>query len=166
MLKKVLNRWGKYLQTEDSAQVLGTDNAGWFSNDGHDSLQYTANAAASTGHKFEDMFQCDPTAKYHGFKSWDGFFTRQFKEGIRPVEGDASVIVAPCESKPYNYAFDCKLRDKFWIKGETTQQRCHSCKFQLITYTSLRTTILPPRHARPLRPSHPIFRWDCLPSFS
>lgn len=129
MIKKVLNRWGKYLQTEDSAQVLGTHDAGWFSKDGHESLQYTANAAAGTDHKFEDMFQCDPKDKYHGFKSWDGFFTRQFKEGIRPVAGDDSVIVAPCESKPYNYAYDCKLRDKFWIKGEPIWPKYHSCQF-------------------------------------
>ncbi len=31
-----------------------------------------ANAPLKTSHKFEDMYQCDPKAKYYGFKSWDG----------------------------------------------------------------------------------------------
>lgn len=33
-----------------------------------------ANAPLKTQHKFEDMFVCDPKAKYYGYKSWDGEF--------------------------------------------------------------------------------------------
>lgn len=31
-----------------------------------------ANAPLKTSHKFDDMFICEPGAKYHGYKSWDG----------------------------------------------------------------------------------------------
>jgi hypothetical protein len=31
-----------------------------------------ANAPLKTSHKFEDMFISDPSAKHHGYKSWDG----------------------------------------------------------------------------------------------
>lgn len=31
---------------------------------------------------------------------------------------DDNVIANACESKPYNYQYDIKLRDKFWIKGQ------------------------------------------------
>lgn len=121
MLKKVLNAWGEYLQSEESAkEVLGTDGKGWFSVTGVNELTLTANKAAGTDHKFEDMFQCDPSKPHHGFTSWDNFFTRLFKEGVRPVASpdDDNIIANACESKPYNFARDVKLRDRFWIKGQ------------------------------------------------
>lgn len=31
-----------------------------------------ANKPLKTDHKFEDMFVCDPSKKYYGYKSWDG----------------------------------------------------------------------------------------------
>src|SRR5687768_15867562 len=31
-----------------------------------------ANAPYQSSHAFEDMFVCDPKAKYYGYKSWDG----------------------------------------------------------------------------------------------
>lgn len=31
-----------------------------------------ANAPYSTSHSFDDFYVCDPKAKHHGFKSWDG----------------------------------------------------------------------------------------------
>ncbi|KAK4992739.1 hypothetical protein LTR50_000863 [Elasticomyces elasticus] len=119
MIKKVLNAWGKYLVSPESAEVLGDDDAGWFGEVGSKELTATANIG-QTSHKFEDMFVCDPSAKYHGFKSWDDFFTRLFKEGIRPVASpdDDSVIANACESKTYNIAHNVKARDRFWIKSQ------------------------------------------------
>ncbi len=66
---------------------------------------------------FESKFICQP---YHGFASWDDFFTRQFRPGQRPITavGDDSVIVNACESAPFKLAHGVKRIDNFWIKGQ------------------------------------------------
>ena len=119
MFKKVLNAWGEFLQSPASTEVLGNDTSGWFGETGVKDLTATANIGG-TSHKFEDMFICDPSANHHGYKSWDDFFTRLFKEGIRPVAGpdNPDIIANACESKPYNVSHGVKARDKFWIKGQ------------------------------------------------
>ncbi|KAK5018443.1 hypothetical protein LTR16_001501, partial [Cryomyces antarcticus] len=119
MFKKILNAWGEYLQSPASAEVLGNDQSGWFSDHGVKDLTRVANLG-KTSHKFDEMFICDPSAEHHGFKSWDGFFTRLFREGIRPVASpdDPNVIANACESTPYNTAYGVKARDEFWIKSQ------------------------------------------------
>ena len=119
MLKKVLNAWGEFLCSPESADVLGDDSHGWFGKVGKTDLTATANIG-ETSYSFEDMYVCEPSAKYHGFKSWDAFFTRAFREGIRPVAAadDPNVITNVCESKPYNMAHGVKARDHFWLKGQ------------------------------------------------
>lgn len=79
-----------------------------------------ANAPLKTDHAFEDLYICDLKAKHHGYKSWDEFFTRQFREGVRPLAGpdDDNVIANACESTPYNVVRNAALRDKFWVKGQ------------------------------------------------
>jgi phosphatidylserine decarboxylase len=120
MLKKVLNVWGEYLMSPASAEVLGEDSCGWFGETGMESMTTVANAARDTSYTFKDMFVCDPSAKHHGFKSWDGFFTRVFREGIRPVASpdNQNIIANACESTPYKVAHKVKARDRFWIKGQ------------------------------------------------
>ncbi|ERF75430.1 hypothetical protein EPUS_00223 [Endocarpon pusillum Z07020] len=120
MLKKVLNTWAEYLASPASAEVLEEGNpSSWFSDTGVKELAKTANIE-ETSYSFEEMFICNPSAKHHGFKSWDDFFTRQFKEGIRPVAApdNPDVIVNACESTPFNVAYGVKARDKFWNKGQ------------------------------------------------
>jgi phosphatidylserine decarboxylase len=121
MLKKVLNVWNEFLASPESANVLGTDKEGWFGESGKESILQVANVGG-TNKSFEELFQCDPKAKHHGYKSWDDFFTRLFRfdEGIRPVaepEND-DVVANCCESKTYKIAHDIKARDKFWVKGQ------------------------------------------------
>ena len=119
-LKKVLNEWGKFLQTPKSAEVLGSHAQGWFSEHGAKDMMQVANTPYKTSHKFEDMFVCDPSKKHYGYKSWDDFFTRQLKEGARPVaepEND-NIIANACESKTYNVEKNVHLRNKFWVKGQ------------------------------------------------
>jgi phosphatidylserine decarboxylase len=109
-LKKILNEWAIYLRSADSRYVLSTNlHKGWFGKDAQ---------AIMPG--FDEEFKCDPKLPYHGFSSWDDFFTREFKEGKRPVASpdDDSVIVNACESSPYRIALDVKRRDKFWIKAQ------------------------------------------------
>jgi phosphatidylserine decarboxylase len=119
MLKKVLNAWAEYLESPASREVLGDDDQGWFSQTGVKELAKTANIEETT-YSFEKMFVCDPSAKYHGFKSWDNFFTRQFRDGIRPVAApdNPDVIGNACESTPFMVAYGVNARDKFWNKGQ------------------------------------------------
>ncbi|KAK7188676.1 phosphatidylserine decarboxylase family protein [Paraphaeosphaeria sporulosa] len=119
MLKKLLNAWAEFLSSPASAYVLGNDCIGWFSEHGTQDLCATANVG-KTSYAFEELFKCDPTAKHHGFKSWDDFFTRHLHEDKRPVASpeDDNVIANACESKPYNIARNIAARDRFWIKGQ------------------------------------------------
>ncbi|RYP48476.1 hypothetical protein DL769_011197 [Monosporascus sp. CRB-8-3] len=91
MLKKVLNEWAKLLQFPESAHVLEHHQQGWSSEHATKDLMQVANGPPKTSHNFEDMYVYDPNVKHHGYKSWDDFFTRKFRHG---------------------------LRDKFWIKGQ------------------------------------------------
>ncbi|KAJ0418615.1 Phophatidylserine decarboxylase-domain-containing protein [Aspergillus carlsbadensis] len=120
MLKKVLNAWGEYLTSPESAKVLDESQYGWFGETGKHSLMNVANIPHGTSRAFDELFVCDPAAKYHGYKSWDDFFTRVFRPGVRPVAGpdDDNVIVNSCESQPYKVARGVKAKDTFWIKSQ------------------------------------------------
>lgn len=109
-LKVILNEWAIFLQSKESRFVLSNDPvSGWFGEN--------AQKAMPT---FVADFICDPTLPHHGFKSWDDFFTREFREGVRPVASpnDDSVIVNACESAPYRIAKNVQLYDKYWIKAQ------------------------------------------------
>ncbi|KAL8706197.1 MAG: hypothetical protein Q9201_000703 [Fulgogasparrea decipioides] len=119
MIKKVLNAWGEYLQSPASTEVLDDHSTGWFGSTGKKDLEITGNVGESS-HSFQDLYVCDPNAKHYGFKSWDHFFTREFREGVRPVAGpdNPDIIANACESLPYKVGRDVKFRDQFWIKGQ------------------------------------------------
>ncbi|RXJ87027.1 phosphatidylserine decarboxylase, partial [Malaciobacter molluscorum] len=97
--KKILEYWSKYLVSKDSRYVL-VDNypkktpevIAWLSAPAKKEMVKVACEAIKekdqkncNEEKFEDIFECDPEDKYYGFKSWDDFFTRKFKEGVRPI---------------------------------------------------------------------------------
>ncbi|KOS17012.1 Phosphatidylserine decarboxylase proenzyme 3 [Escovopsis weberi] len=119
-LKKILNEWGKFLQTPESAEVLEAHPEGWFGQTGVGDLLQVANAPYSTAYQFEEVFVCDPAAPHYGFKSWDDFFTRMVHDRARPVAAphDDSIVVNACESKAFNIEHDAKLRDVFFAKGQ------------------------------------------------
>lgn len=120
MLKRVLNAWGSFLKSPASASALGADPCGWFSATAIKDLTQAANAASGTKLTFEEIFDCDPGLPHHGFKSWDDFFTRTFREGVRPVAcpDNHLVVVNSCESQMYALKHDVKARDRFWVKGQ------------------------------------------------
>ena len=109
-LKKILNQWAVFLRSPDSRRVLNDDpKSGWFGRD--------ARAAMPD---FEHDFVSDARQPYHGFASWDDFFTRSFRQGRRPLASpnDDKVIANACESAPYRLAKNVQLRDRFWIKDQ------------------------------------------------
>ncbi|MBO1413018.1 phosphatidylserine decarboxylase family protein [Streptomyces sp. FH025] len=107
-LRYMLHEWSVYLESPESTYVLNDDpETGWF---GEKAL------AAMPG--FAQTFVCDPSAPHYGFTSWDDFFTRRLREGVRPVDTDPAVVTSAAESVPYRLAHDVQLRDTFWLKGQ------------------------------------------------
>ncbi|KAF8533905.1 Phophatidylserine decarboxylase-domain-containing protein [Trichophaea hybrida] len=109
---KMLNKWGEYLRSEESRYVLSTDDeSGWFG------VQAMSEPLMQD---FDTTYICDPGAEYHGYKSWDDFFTREFQANARPIEceDDDRFVVNACESGPYDIQRYIKERDLFWIKGQ------------------------------------------------
>lgn len=107
--KRILNAWGMFLQSSDSCSVLNSGENGWF-----------GTAAMKQMPNFVKDFKCDPNEPHYGFKSWDDFFTREFRHGIRKVESpdDDSVIANACESAPFKIERNVKRRNRFWIKSQ------------------------------------------------
>ena len=109
-IRKILNEWAVFLGSGDSRNVLNDDpRTGWFGADAREAMP-----------DFEKEFKCDPGLPYHGFTSWDDFFTREFRDGQRPLAGpgDDAVIANACESAPYRIATNVKTLDRFWIKSQ------------------------------------------------
>lgn len=109
-IKALLDEWGMFLRSHESTYVLTDDpKNGWFGAD--------AKKAMPT---FASDFVCDPSKPHYGFKSWDDFFIREFREGVRPVaEPDNNAVIAnACESAPFAIAKNVKMLDKFWIKAQ------------------------------------------------
>ncbi|EYB23427.1 hypothetical protein FG05_11422 [Fusarium graminearum] len=123
--KNVLNTWGSFLSSPASRDSL----KGWLSEEALMKIEEAANCGKK-GSTFDEIFVCDPTAPYYGYASWDDFFTRKFRDGIRPVEcpDDATptltcpdptlVIANACESAPLQVAENVKLQDTFWLKSQ------------------------------------------------
>lgn len=78
MIKKVLDTWGEFLKSEESAHVLDESNEGWFGPTGKKSLASVANVG-KTELAFEELFECDPSKPHHGFKSWDHWVGRRLQ---------------------------------------------------------------------------------------
>jgi phosphatidylserine decarboxylase len=106
--KLVLDHWSGFLGSHDSRQYLNSKSpSGWFSKE----------AAA-----YVDMslFECHPDKPHYGFTSWNEFFIRRFKPGVRPIAAphDPSIIASACEAKPFHLETNVSLQDSFWLKGQ------------------------------------------------
>lgn len=107
-LEAVLNGWSAFLSGPHSRAYLNTrEPDGWFSPE-------------ATRRIGMEQFLCDPSQPYWGFTSWNDFFTRRFRAGMRPVAGedDNKLIVSACEAAPYNISHDARDEDAFWIKAQ------------------------------------------------
>lgn len=107
-LRDVLEHWGRFLGGPDSRAYLNeTGPTGWFS-------------PAAAAHVDMSLFECRKAEPYYGFASWNDFFTRRLRPGVRPVAApdDPSVVVSACESQPFNIQKQAALVDRFWIKAQ------------------------------------------------
>lgn len=131
-MQKVLRHWSRFLTSEASRYVLADSDPdgdpptiAWLSDSARRQMIAVAcqpcgkdDQAACLKKSFTDIFAVpdpdDPV--YLGFASWDEFFTREFRPGMRPV-GDAEVVNA-CESAPLQHVRGVRLSDRFWLKGQ------------------------------------------------
>ncbi|MCJ1326819.1 hypothetical protein MMC10_003485 [Thelotrema lepadinum] len=114
----ILNVWNSFLSSPASANVLNTSPRGWFSPSALSFImKATADHPPGTRH-FEQEFVCDPSQPHYGFTSWNAFFTRALRPGIRPVADatDWNVITAACEAEPYQCQTNVQASDIFNIK--------------------------------------------------
>ncbi|MGL5071941.1 MAG: phosphatidylserine decarboxylase family protein, partial [Aeromonas salmonicida] len=132
--KKILDYWALFLQSPASRYVLNepvsrldkeTLVVPWLGKAAKSEMVKVACGALGEGTNptpgsFEQIFQCDPSAEYHGFSCWDDFFTRTFRPDVRPVSApeDDNVIVNACESAPLQVKKGVSRSDQFWLKGQ------------------------------------------------
>ena len=107
MFKEVLYEYKKFLDSPSSRYVLNTSKSGWFGKD------------ASKKINMSD-YQCDTTKPYYGFKSWNDFFTRKLKPGLRPIiePDNNNVVNSACDSTIYRISYNVKPNSNFWIKSQ------------------------------------------------
>lgn len=107
MLRRVLEVWTRFLDSGDSLYVLNDSPTGWLSPAARKALNL-------------DDFVTRPDEPFLGFKSWNDFFIREFKPGVRPVANpdDDSVIASACESAPYAIQNAVQEHDTFWLKSQ------------------------------------------------
>ncbi|CAE7057548.1 unnamed protein product [Rhizoctonia solani] len=112
--ENMFNERARFLLSSKSCTYLTTNEDGWF-----------GPAARAHMPNFEETYVCDPGADHFGFTSWDDFFTRQFREGVRPVVSpdDNNIIHSACEAALYNISHNIKEQDSFLIKGESLSLR-------------------------------------------
>lgn len=106
-LKRFLDTWCEFLDSPASLYVLTDQPGGWTSEAAREAIGI-------------ERFEHDPDAAHWGFRSWNHFFTRRFREGQRPVAepDDDAVVVSPCESVPYAIGRDVQDEDSFWVKSQ------------------------------------------------
>lgn len=99
-MKRILDLWKRYLLSEDSKKVLTKD--GWL------------------GMSTMDMFRHNKKDKYYGFKCWNDFFIREFRniDESRPLAKKA-VVVSACDCHIITFHKNLKYNtDFFRIKGD------------------------------------------------
>ena len=143
---KVLGRWAKFMNSADSVSVLTDAPDGWLSKEAVSAMIVQGNNGVSD-YTFEQLYICDPAAPQYGFTSWDNFFTREFRQGVRPLTAEglshllakpannmsssigwlprtlsqnAALIYNACESCPVFLRRGADVRESapFWLKGQ------------------------------------------------
>ena len=107
MFREVLNEYKKFLDSPASTYVLNKSNTGWFGKPASKKVNM-------------DEYQCDPKKPYYGFHSWNDFFTRKLKPGVRPIiePDNNNVINSACDSTIFRINYNVKPNTNFWIKSQ------------------------------------------------
>jgi len=107
IFKKILDEYGSFLNTPASLSVLNDSPTGWKSKSAMKKLNM-------------EQYLYNPNDQHWGFKSWNDFFTRKFKPGVRPISepNNNKVIVSACDSNVYNIQHNVKKVDWFWVKSQ------------------------------------------------
>eukprot|EP01084_Bolivina_argentea_P164437 285887_1 len=102
LLKDVLDKWKTYLDSSDSFTAI--NNGNWLSQD------------AQKAYLFDNYIT--PLDEPPYWRSWNDFFTRQYKPGIRQNygENDDSKIQLPNDGVEVRYAIDINDKEVFWLK--------------------------------------------------
>jgi phosphatidylserine decarboxylase len=114
VFRRILQYWGAFLQSPASLKTITTEHGEWLST-------IAQNDPQSPGLKnFIETYICDPTHPHYGFTSWDNFFLRKYRPGLRPVSHplDDNVIVSVAEATPFAIQTNVQLHDTFWAKGQ------------------------------------------------
>lgn len=107
VFRKILDEYGSFLDSSSSLSVLNDTPTGWKSEA----------AIAKLG---MDQYQYDPNDAHWGFKSWNDFFTRNLKPGMRPISEpeNTKVIVSAADSGVFSIQRNVKKSDWFWLKSQ------------------------------------------------
>lgn len=109
---KIFDEWTKFLVSPASRDVLVSTEGGWLS---HDALQVQGDRL---GTPFAQAWVCYPDQPHMGFTSWDNFFVRRFRPGVRPTiaHDNPEFINAACEAITHRVAQNVRGTDTFWLK--------------------------------------------------
>jgi phosphatidylserine decarboxylase len=107
IFKKILDEYGSFLDSPASLSVFNDSPTGWKSKSAMEKLNM-------------DQYQYDPNDAHWGFKSWNDFFTRKLKPGMRPIAepNNNKVIVSASDSNVYSIQHNVKKVDWFWVKAQ------------------------------------------------
>lgn len=110
-LKDLLNSWGEYLKTDASNSTLPS----WFSPEGLVVLESGLGKLS-----FADTYITEIAAPKY-YRSWDSFFTRLLKDGVRPVVTDPNrlFLYNACECTVLRTASNVQVHDTFWLKSQS-----------------------------------------------
>jgi len=119
--KKLFETWTVFLASKDSRYVLVDGkfddvHYGWFSPEAEAAML----VEFAPGRTFAQVFICEPNQQYYGFKSYDDFFNRMFRDipTDRPITGGDEIIGAPCEATSYCVQDNLQRSDNLFIKDE------------------------------------------------
>ncbi|KAK1637388.1 phosphatidylserine decarboxylase-domain-containing protein [Colletotrichum phormii] len=143
----VLGAWGGFLASRASRGCL----RGWVSASGQVVMAERANAAVGEGEErkglgFQELFVCPDAEDTEtlGFESWDAFFVRRFREGVRPVEFPDDEDADHDDEKPFSVNGGSSSNSLGIEVDDNTSvivNACESAPLQVVSNIALRADV-------------------------